>query len=87
MIGCVVNGLPVSFAPRALSPTKALFDFGAVRLRNGETHVTVFLTKPIADARLAVAVFISFDDSKMEYAGFVSNARPSRVFKVAAPGE
>ncbi len=85
MLGCVVNTLPVSFAPRVLGPNKLLFDFGAVKLRNGETHVTVFLTKPIPDGRLAVAVYIAFGEGKMEYAGFLSNQKPSKVFKVAAP--
>jgi hypothetical protein len=83
MIGLVVNGEPPNFSPRSLNASQLLFEC-RIQMRKGESHICLFLTKPLPSSTVGVAVFVSFDGSPTrDYAGFLSNQIASRIFRIA----
>lgn len=79
-----MNGSPPLFNPTMLNQCQLLFETRSM-MRKGETHICLFLTKPLPDKR-GCAIYVSFDAATTrEYAGFLSNVQPSRIFKIAAP--
>ena len=78
MFGCIVAGRPVQTNLQQIEPEKFLF-----LLTNASTinHIVIFQTAPFQPS-LGATVYAGSNDSWV-YLGFLSNEKPSAVFKLS----
>lgn len=77
MFGVIIPGQPIITNFVQNSPTAF-----SLSIPTGANHMAIFLSTPIINTELVAGIYFNSDDNEWKYLGFLSDLKPSAIFKV-----